>query len=276
MIGQLRLGFWVRVMTTAVAISVALFPFLWMLRTSVASVEEQRSLAISPLPASFDFGNYSAALQEGNLISAMLNGFIVCAAILAFQLITVVPAAFAFSVLRFRGRSVLFLTVLSALLIPVQMTAVPNFLMMNQIGLIDTRWALILPFATSAFGVFLIRQQMSTVPTALVDAARTDGLTTTQTLLRVHTPLAMPAIAAFSLFSFYVHWNDYLWPLLVTRSESLRTPPLALAIFQQVELGFEFGKLCAGAAIVTMPVLIAFLLAQRRFVEGMAGGEIVG
>jgi multiple sugar transport system permease protein len=93
-------------------------------------------------------------------------------------------------------------------------------------------------------------------------------------MLRICVPLAGPSIAAFSLFSFYIHWNDYLWPLLVVRSAELRTPPLALAIFQQAETGFEFGKLAAGAVMVTFPVVLAFLLAQRRFVQGIAGGEV--
>lgn len=270
------LGFWTRVLLLAIAISVAMFPFLWMLRTSIAPTSEQQFQSISLLPDTIDFSNYTSAWTEARLGSAMWNGFVVTGAILVLQLLTVIPAAFAFAALQFRGRNWIFMLVLSSLLVPVQMTAVPNFITINQLGLVDSRWALVLPFVTSAFGIFLIRQQMLSIPQALIDAARSDGLSTGQMMRKVHVPLAMPAIAAFSVFSFYSHWNDYLWPLLVTRSREIRTPPLALALFQQQETGFEFGKLCAGAAIVTMPVVIAFLLAQRRFVEGIAGAEVVG
>ncbi len=266
---------WVRATGLVVAVGVALFPFYWMVRTSVAPMDEQWFNGISLVPRRPTLVNYLDAWEEAGLWQAMVNGLLVAGAIIVVQLLTVIPAAFAFSTLRFRGRGTWFLVVLAALLVPVQMTAVPNFLMMNLMGLVDTRAALIVPFATSAFGIFLIRQHMLTIPDALVDAARSDGLSPFVTMLRIHVPLAAPAITSFALFSFYIHWNDYLWPLLVVRDPGLRTPPLSLAIFQQAETGFEFGSLAAGSVIVTLPVVIAFFLAQRRFVEGIAGGEVV-
>jgi len=265
---------WLRVATVALAAGVAIFPFYWMIRTSVAPPDETWFQGISLLPESPTMENYTAAWEEAGLLSAMATGLIVALGILVLQLLTVIPAAYAFATVRFRGRTILFVVVLASLLIPVQVSAVPNFLIVNELGLLDTRLGLILPFATSAFGIFLVRQHMLTVPASLLDAARSDGLSRLQTMLRVYVPLAGPSIAAFALFSFYIHWNDYLWPLLVTRSAGLRTPPLALAIFQQAETGFEYGKLTAGAVVVTLPVVLAFLLAQRRFVHGIAGGEV--
>jgi multiple sugar transport system permease protein len=266
--------YWVRVTIVILAVGVAVFPFYWMIRTSVARPDETWFQGISLLPTRPTLDNYGAAWDEAGLLNAMVTGLVVTLGILVLQLLTVIPAAFAFSTVRFRGRSALFLVVLASLLVPVQVSAVPNFLIVNQLGLLDSRLGLILPFATSAFGIFLIRQHMLTVPVALLDAARSDGLSRFQTMLRIHVPLAGPSIAAFALFSFYIHWNDYLWPLLVVRSAELRTPPLALAVFQQVETGFEFGKLAAGAVVITFPVVLAFLLAQRRFVQGIAGGEV--
>lgn len=265
----------VRTVTLLLAVGVAIFPFYWMIRTSIAGPDELWFEGISLLPEQPTLENYTAALQEADLLSAMLTGSVVAGGILLLQLLTAVPAAYALSVLRFRGRAAAFLFVLAALLVPAQVSAVPNFLTVNRLGLLDTHLGLILPFATSAFGIFLIRQHMITIPPALLDAARSDGLSRFQTMLRIYVPLSSPAIAAFSLFSFYIHWNDYLWPLLVVRDPVLRTPPLSLAIFQQAETGFAFGKLAAGAVIVTFPVVLAFLLAQRRFVQGIAGGEVV-
>jgi multiple sugar transport system permease protein len=268
--------FWPRVAVLAVAVSVAIFPFYWMARTAVSSTDEQYFTGISLLPDTFDLGNFAEAWRDADLGVAMLNGAIVCLAILVLQFLTVVPAAFAFSALPWRGRNVLFVLVVASLLIPVQMTAVPNYITVTRLGVGDSRVGLVLPFVPSAFGLFLVRQYMVTVPHALVDAARADGLSTGQLLRKIYAPLAAPAIATFLLFSFYVHWNDYLWPLLVVRDESLRTPPLSLAVFQDSETGFDWGPLSAGAAIVILPVLLAFLVARRRFVRGIAGGEVVG
>lgn len=266
---------WLRILIVILALGVAFFPFYWMIRTSLAPPDEVWFRGISLLPRNPTLANYASAWEEARLLQAMANGALVSLGIMLAQLLTIIPAAYAFATLEFKGRSLLFVVILASLLVPAQVSAVPNFLIINQLGLLDTRLGLILPFATSAFGIFLVRQHMMTVPPALLDAARSDGLSSFQTMLRVYIPLSAPAIAAFSLFSFYIHWNDYLWPLLVVRSADLRTPPLSLAIFQQAETGFEFGKLAAGAVIVTLPVVLAFLLAQRRFVQGIAGGEVV-
>ena len=263
-----------RIGVLLLAAAVAVFPFVWMLRTSVAGRDSVGGL--SPVPDTIDVGNYVRAWQDAQLGTAMLNGAVVTIAILALQLLTCIPAAFAFAKLRFRGRNTLYLLVLGCLLIPTQATALPLFLGVSSAGFADTYAALVLPFATSAFGVFLLRQHMTTIPDALLEAARADGLRTFSTLRRVVVPVSAPAIATFAVFSVFVHWNDYLWPLLVARSPDLRTPPLALAVFQQAETGQDFGALAAGAAIITAPVVVLFLLAQRRFVAGVAGGELPG
>jgi len=266
----------VRYGAVLVATTVAVFPFLWMIRTSVASRDAVLISGISPIPASFDLGNYARAWQQADLGTAMLNGAIVTTGILTLQLLTCIPAAYAFAKLRFRGRDGLYLLVVGCLLVPTQATALPLFLGISAVGLADTMAALILPFASSAFGIFLLRQHMTTIPDALLEAARADGLRTFSVLRRVVVPATAPAIATFAVFSIFVHWNDYLWPLLVARDAGLRTPPLALAVFQQVETGQDFGALAAGAVIVTAPIVVLFLLAQRRFVAGVAGGELPG
>ncbi|OLT11358.1 sugar ABC transporter permease [Pseudonocardia sp. CNS-139] len=266
----------VRAGLVVLAVSVAVFPFLWMLRTSVAGADSIHVDGFAPVPHSYDLGNYARAWQRADLGTAMLNGAVVTVSILALQLLTCIPAAYAFAKLRFRGRDTLYVVVLGCLLVPTQATALPLFLGVSSAGLADTLTALVLPFASSAFGIFLLRQHMVTIPDALLEAARADGLRTFSTLRRVVVPATAPAIATFAVFSIFVHWNDYLWPLLVARDEALRTPPLALAIFQQADTGFDFGALAAGAAIITAPIVILFLVAQRRFIAGVAGGEMPG
>lgn len=162
------------------------------------------------------------------------------------------------------------------LLIPSQVIMIPLFIGINQVGLGDTLAALIIPFSTSVLGTFMIRNQMMSIPTALLEAAAMDGLGPVKTLLKVVVPMSMPGIAAFSIYSIFVHWNDYMWPLLVARSPELRTPPLSLAIFQDTATGFDYPALTAGAAIVTVPIILIFLFGQKYFVRGMSGTEITG
>jgi multiple sugar transport system permease protein len=265
-----------RLLLVAIALAIALFPFVWMLRTSIVPPDDVYVIGLDLIPRETTLVNYQRAWDEAALGRAMLNGFYVTFGILLLQLLTVIPASFAFARLSFRGQNFTFLAVVGSLLVSSQVTAVPNFITLSALGLINTRVGLILPFATSAFGIFLIRQYLIATPPELMEAAKMDGLSPLKTLLYIYIPVARPAIGAFAVFSFVIHWNDYLWPLLVARSAQIYTPALALAKFNIAEVGRDFGALTAGAAIITLPAIIAFLLAQRSFVEGLTGGEITG
>lgn len=207
---------------------------------------------------------------------AALVGIIVTGTILLLQLLTCVPAAYVLAKVRAKWTGWALAATLGCVLIPAQVTLIPTFIGINMVGLIDTLGGLILPSMTSAFGIFLIRQQMMSIPDGLMEAARTDGLGHFRTLTKVVLPMALPGIAAFSVFSVFVHWNDYMWPLLVARSADIRTPPLALAVFQQAETGFDYAALASGAVLVTAPVVLIFLFAQKQFVQGMSGSELPG
>lgn len=268
-----RTGTWVLI---ALAVIISLFPFYWMLRTAVAPADEVFLDGISLLPTSIDLSNFGRAWEQGGLGQAVVVGVLVTAGILILQLITCIPAAYVLAKVRARWTGLALAIVLGCLLVPSQVTLIPTFIGINAVGLANTMAGLIVPFMTSAFGIFLLRQQMVAIPDALLEAARTDGLGYVRTLRTVIIPMAAPGIAAFSVFSVFVHWNEYLWPLLIARSPDLRTPPLALAVFQQADTGFDYSALAAGAAIVTAPVVILFLVAQRRFVQGMSGAEIPG
>lgn len=260
----------------AVAVLVSLFPFYWMLRTALSPADEVFFDGISLVPSHLEWGNFARAWNDAHLGQAVRNGVVVTVAILALQLITCIPAAYVLAKVRMRGKGLALAVVLGCLLVPSQATMIPLFIGVNAVGLADTLPGLVVPFATSAFGIFLLRQQMLSIPDALLEAARADGLGHFTTLRRIVIPMAAPGIAAFSVFSVFTHWNDYLWPLLVARSAEVQTPPLALAVFQQADVGFDYSALAAGAAIVTAPVIALFLVAQRRFVAGMSGAEIPG
>lgn len=256
------------------AIVVAIFPLYWMIRTSVTP--QSFMSGISPIPPSFSLSGYADAWTAGGMGRAVVNGAGISAVILVIQLITSVPAAFAFAKLRFKRRNALFLLIMAALLVPSQAITIPLFLGISYAGLSNTYAGLILPFTTTAFGLFLLRQYMLSIPDALIDAARMDGFSYLRILTRVVVPLSKPALVTFSLFSLFSSWNEYLWPLLVARSQNLWTPPLALATFQNAETGVDYAALSAGAVIVTLPIVVIFILARRNFVSGIVGTEIVG
>ncbi len=258
------------------AIVVSLFPFVWMLRTAFAPQDEVYFSGLQLFPTSLTFENFTRALTESHLGNSLGVGVLVTLSILVIQLMTCIPAAYVLAKVPMRGKSFLLALVLGGLLVPSQVTLVPTFLGVNLLGLGDTVTGLVLPFMTSSFGIFLLRQQIMAIPDSLLEAAKADGLSPWRTLMSVVVPLAAPGIAAFSVFSVFVHWNDYLWPLLIARSPEIATPPLALAQFQQADVGFDYAALSAAAVIVTAPVVVLFLVAQRQFVQGMSGSEAPG
>jgi multiple sugar transport system permease protein len=264
----------IRWVLVIVAVTVAIFPYVWMIRTSLTP--DAFAAGLSPIPTRINLSAYVRAWTVGGMGPAVLNGVIVSASVLFIQLLTSVPAAFAFAKLRFRGRNVLYVMILAALLIPGQAIAIPLFLGMSYANLANTYLGLILPSTTTAFGLFLLRQYMVSLPDGLIDAARMDGFSYPQILLRVVVPLSKPAIVTFALFSVFGSWNEYFWPLLIARDPGLRTPPLALAVFQNSDAGFDYSALAAGAVIVTLPIIVLFLIARRNFVSGITGNEIVG
>jgi multiple sugar transport system permease protein len=206
---------------------------------------------------------------EGRLPRTMLNGAIVCLGILAVQLLFAIPAAYALAKLRFHGRGVLFGLVLFGLCVPIQVPALPLYLAFAQAGVLDTFFALMAPFFLSVFGMFLFRQFFRTYPDEVLDAARLDGMGEFEIVWRLATPAALPAIAAFSVFSAVAHWNDLYWPLIVVTSSELATPPLGILAFRDTESGGNYGALMAAAALVTAPLILAFLLARRAFLRGI-------
>jgi multiple sugar transport system permease protein len=249
---------------------VMLTPFVWMISTSLKPPNEIFSTHLTLLPNKwFAVENYGSAFTKVPLLRYLLNGLIVTAGIFALQLVVSLPAAYALAKLRFRGRDVLFAMVLVGLMIPAQAPAIPRYVMLYQVGLLDSYAALIIPFVFSAFGIFLMRQFFRTVPDDLMNAARIDGLGEFEILWRIMLPQALPAMLAFGVISIVTHWNDFFWPLVVIQTGDLATPPLGTLFFRNEEAGSDFGPLMAGTVVITAPLVLLFLAAQRRFIEGV-------
>lgn len=252
-----------------------LMPFVWMFSLSIKPPQEIFDAHIYLWPEHF-YGreNYWQALTATPLLRYMLNGLIVTGSILAAQLLVAIPCAYALARLEFPGRDLMFSAVLVGLLIPHQVLALPLFVVFAKLGLLDTYAALILPSTISPFAIFLFRQYFKSLPNELVQAARLDNLSELSIIWRIMFPLAAPATVAFSLLSIVAHWNDLFWPMIVIRSGELATPPLGLTFFQNSDTGNAYGPLMAGTIIIAAPLVIAFLFAQRRFIEGMTAGAI--
>jgi multiple sugar transport system permease protein len=247
-----------------------LLPFVWMLLTSIRPASEVFTAGFNPIPSSFaGVTNYSEALTKSPLLQYMLNGVVVCAGILIIQLLVAIPGGYALAKLSFRAQPLIFGLVLFGLTVPVQVTALPIYIALANLNLLNTYFAIMLPFFLSVFGIFLFRQFFKSFPQEIIHAARLDGFTELEIILRIITPSAVPAIAAFAVFSITSHWNDLYWPLIVTTSAEHATPPLGMMIFRDQETGSNYGALMAGAAIITAPLIIVFLFAQRQFVRGI-------
>lgn len=214
--------------------------------------------------------NYTSAFKEAPLMRYLLNGLIVTGSIFLLQVIVALPAAYALSKLKFWGRETVFGLVLFCLLIPVHAIALPLYIGLAKLGLINTYAALVMPWTISVFGIFLMRQFFMTVPDELIDAARMDGMGELSIVWRVMLPTAVPALMAFAIFSVVAHWNDYFWPrMVITGDRSLFTPPLGLREFKADIDGSLYGPMMATATVIVTPLIVAFLLAQRRFIEGI-------
>lgn len=246
-------------------------PFVLMISISLKPPGEIFSPEFRLLPEQWHaWENYSTAFAKQPLARFLVNGLFVTICIFAAQALFALPCAYALAKLRWRGRETTFVFVLLALLVPPQVPAIPLYIALWKLNLLDSYAALILPSMISVFGIFLMRQFFKTVPDDLISAARLDGLGEFGIVWRIMLPMALPALIAFGLLSFVWNWNDFFWPLLVIQTETLATPPLGIVFFHNAEAGTNYGPLMAAATVVTAPLVIAFLVAQRWFLEGVA------
>jgi sn-glycerol 3-phosphate transport system permease protein len=218
-----------------------------------------------PVPPRWE--NYARAWQSGPFLRYAINSVVQTAGILVLQLVLGCLAGFAFAKLRFRGRDACFLLVLACLLVPPQVRFVPLYMLFSRLGLLDTYASLVVPYAVSALGTFLIREAFMQVPDDVVDAARVDGAGVLTIVFRIMAPIARPALVAFSVFSVVYHWNDFFWPLVMTTTDAVRTLPVGVAMLREEGTGARWHIIMAGSMLVVAPVLLAFAVAQRAIIR---------
>jgi multiple sugar transport system permease protein len=244
-----------------------IFPFVWMVVSSLKSASEIYSLSLVPQNPSLS--NYREVLNDTPFVRWFANSLIVA-------LITTASVAFFDSLVgyvlakfRFPGQQVIFLVILSTLMVPTEMLVIPWYVLSINMGWTDSYWGIMFPGVISAFGIFLMRQFFLGVPDDLLDAARLDGFSEFRIFWKIALPLVRPALAALCIFTFLGNWNAYIWPLIVVRSEEMRTLPVGVAFFSS-EAGSAFHLIMAAAAMATVPVIIVFLIFQRQIIKGIA------
>lgn len=228
-------------------------------------------------PEIWTFENYVTAWTSQPLLRYFINSVIQTGIIVVSQIILSILAAYAFAILEFPGRNVLFYLILGSLMVPFQLTFIPNFIMVSQWGLANTYAGLTIPFLASAFGVFMLRQFFMTLPSELYDAAKVDGATSLRYLWSIVIPLSKGSISAFGTFAFLSAWSQYLWPLVITNDTNMRTIQIGIRFFLfDQERGADWGAIMAGAVIALLPTLILFLVAQQQLVKGIASTGLKG
>jgi multiple sugar transport system permease protein len=249
---------------------VMVLPFLWMVSTSLKTqTDVLREFPPRLIPATFMISNYATALTSLPFDRFYLNSLIVASSVTILQLFLSSLAAFAFARLRFKGRNALFFLYLTGLMIPFPVLLVPNFIIVRQLGWFNTYLALIIPPAFSAFSTFLLRQYYRGLPMEYDEAARMDGASSLRIWWNIILPNSKPALAALAIFIFLGTWNDFLWPLVVTNSESMRTLPVGLSMFQGQYL-VRWELLMAATVVALLPVLIIYFFAQNWIIRGLS------
>jgi ABC-type glycerol-3-phosphate transport system permease component len=258
-----------RVVLAVAGVAVLMFPMYWMLRVSVASTSELSNLPVRLWPQEWLWENYVRPWSQYPFARWLWNSVVIAGVSVALTVIINLCAGYAFAKLRFPGRNLLFLLILSTLMVPVQVIMVPQFQIVVDLGLLNSTGGVVLPRLAEAFGLFLARQFFMAVPDELLDAAKCDGAGHIRAFRKIVLPLSKPLIAVLVIFTFMWRWNEFVWPLIVLTDPNSYTLPVGLQ-FLIGQFSTNFGPLLAMSFLSILPMLIVFAFFQRYFVEGVA------
>lgn len=268
-----RLGAVSRYALIVLAAGTMVIPFLWMLSTSLKAPGSVLTVPPEIIPRAPTLESYRRVAETIPILRMLGNSLFVTVATVALQLTTCAFSAYAFSRMRWKGRDALFIIYLATLMIPGQVTITPLFILIKELGWNNSYQALILPAATSAFGTFLLRQSMVSIPREYEEAAFIDGATHWTVFRTIIVPMSRPALATLAVFAAMGAWNDFLWPLVVLKDPDKMTLPVGLALLQGRYTN-DWNMIMAGAVISVVPIVIAFFAAQRTFVNGMVSSGL--
>jgi multiple sugar transport system permease protein/alpha-1,4-digalacturonate transport system permease protein len=267
--GQGRTGTMLIWLALVVGAVVMLFPLYWMLATAIRPRSEVFEPIVSLIPQVLTWHNFSTIWTRYPIVSWVVNSTFIAVVAVVLTVSVNLLCGYVFAKFRFWGRNVLFFAILGALMIPIQVILVPEFLVVSWMGLLNSPWGVILPRAAEAFGVFMVRQFMVSIPDDLIEAARLDGASEFRIFRRIVLPLSKPIIAVLVIFTFMWRWNDFAWPLVVLTDQTTFTLPLGLNLLRG-EANPDWGGVMALALVSLLPMLLIFLIFQRYLVQGIA------
>ncbi len=251
----------------AAVLMIFIFPFLWMISTSLQTFRETMTFPPTWIPASPQWSNFAEAMQAGPFLTYFRNSVVVTGSIIVLQFLIMIPAAYAFAKYKFPGKTLLFGMILLAFMIPGQVTFIPVYLMMADWGLVKTLLPQIIPFISNAFGIFLLRQYFMQIPEEIIEAARLDNASEFKIIRKIMIPMSKPALATIALFSFVSHWNDYFWPLVMTDSAAVRPLTLGIAMLRETEGISNWHIIMAGNVILVVPILLVYVFCSKHIVK---------
>ncbi|HRK36469.1 MAG TPA: carbohydrate ABC transporter permease [Candidatus Hydrogenedentes bacterium] len=254
---------------------ITIFPFVWMLSTSLKSAREATAPALTLIPDAWRWRNFADAFQAAPFATYFYNTFIVAGTVMAAVVVTSLLAGYALSRLQFRGRGVVFAFLLATMMVPFEVTLIPNFLLIRDLGWYNTYAALIVPWCANAFSIFLVRQAFLTLPMDFFEAARVDGCGHLRFLTWIAAPLIRPTMVTIALFAFLGSYNSLLWPIIVTNDENMRLIQYGLTVFWS-EAGVQLNLLMCASTIVIVPTVALYFAAQRNFLESSLNAGIKG
>lgn len=250
-----------------------LFPLLYSVSVSIMPGDELFTMDLNILPSNPTFENYVRAFTQVPLVRFILNSFLVAGCITIGQIITCSLAAFAFSFLEFKGKNFLFMLVMATMMVPGEAVIISNYLTVSSMGILDTYIVLILPSLTSAMGIFLFRQFYMTFPISLYESAKLDGCGNLRFIVKILIPLTKSAIGAMAVYTFINAWNMYMWPLLVTGSEEMRTVQIGISMLNSVDAQ-SITLMMAGVVAIIIPSMVIFIVGQKQLISGMFSGAV--
>jgi multiple sugar transport system permease protein len=269
-------GSWWVYVALSIGLVLLIGPFLWMIASSVKTSAELHHVPPTWIPQSFTLDNYATIFTKLNFPQYFLNSVVVAAVVVGANLLFCSMIGYALAKLRFPGKNAMFLVVLATLMVPQTVYLVPLFVLMSNLNLVNSLPGIFLPFAAQAFGVFLMRQFIQSIPDELLEAARIDGAGEFAIFWRVVLPLLGAPLATLGILVFLGSWNNFLWPLIIATSDQMYTLPVAVGVFSIGQNAIDYGLLMAGSVVLIAPVLTLFLLLQRFVQQGIATTGLKG
>ncbi len=247
-----------------VLIVVMAFPFFWMISTAFKTLQETTMFPPGLLPASLRWENFATVFKTISVDKYLVNSLIVCISIVFLQYLIIVPAAYSLSKYDYKAKPLFFALVMLGQMIPMQITFLPIYFMFSKMGLTDTYTALIIPFISNPFGIFLLRQYFMQVPTEVIEAARMDNASDLKIMFKIMMPMAKSALITLGLLAFITNWNNYFWPLIMTSKEAYRTLPIGIALLKDSDNLQQWNVIMAGNLLLVLPMLGLYIGASKK------------